>query len=30
MKNKFNDALTYDKLMEAHLKCQKGKKVEKM
>lgn len=26
MKNKFNDALTYDKLMEAHLKCQKGKK----
>ena len=26
MKNKFDTALTYNKLMEAHLKCQKGKK----
>ena len=26
MKNKFENALTYNKLMEAHLKCQKGKK----
>lgn len=26
LKNKFNEALTYEKLMKAHMKCQAGKK----
>lgn len=29
IRNKFNEVLTYEKFMNAHLKCKKGKKFKK-